>query len=103
MIDLRNETTLTLNEARRLPYLKGRAGNRVSICTLHRWTTRGVAGVVLETLKAGGTLLTSVEAIDRFVTRLSNPIEHAPQRADANRRRQVDAAHQKLNDAGFRL
>jgi len=38
------------------------------ISTLHRWRTRGVRGVFLETCMVGGRRFTSREAIDRFLT-----------------------------------
>ena len=100
MIDLEHESLLTLNEARRLPWLKSRRGNAVSLCTLNRWRSRGVGGVVLETAKIGGTVVTSTEAVLRFVERLSpSAVSHRTltpsQRASA-----VSAGEKRLDQAG---
>jgi hypothetical protein len=42
-------------------------GRRPNISTLHRWATRGVRGVVLETVAVGHVRYTSVEAVQRFM------------------------------------
>jgi len=99
MFDLENETALTLNQARRLPYLKGRTGNHISLCTMHRWRTRGVGGVVLETAKIGGTVVTTSEAVLRFVERLSQN-KNASIRPASNRRQQIARAEKRLDEAG---
>jgi hypothetical protein len=60
MIDLQNETVITLTEApKTLP-------SRPSLATLFRWGSRGCRGVVLETVLLGGRRATSREALDRF-------------------------------------
>ena len=65
MITISSETILSLDEAtHRLP--KRRGGKRPHIATLYRWAQRGVRGVRLETIQVGGTLCTSVEALQRF-------------------------------------
>src|SRR3954466_8086388 len=62
MIDLQNETILTLCEAaRKLP-------NKPNLTTLSRWRTRGCRGVRLETLLLGGRRVTSSQALERFFT-----------------------------------
>lgn len=42
-------------------------GRRPNISTLHRWATRGVRGVVLETVAVGHVRYTSIEAVQRFL------------------------------------
>ncbi len=42
-------------------------GRRPNISTLHRWATRGVRGVRLETVAVGHVRYTSVEAVRRFL------------------------------------
>lgn len=70
MIDLSSETVISLTEAtKRLP--TRRRGKRPHVATLYRWSQRGCRGVVLETCQVGGTRCTSVEALQRFVQRLS--------------------------------
>ncbi len=100
MIDLENETPLTLNQARRLPYLQGRNGNHISLCTLHRWRRRGVGGVVLETAKVGGTVLTTTEAVLRFVQRLNSGGGSASEITSPGRRSDITRADDRLDRAG---
>jgi hypothetical protein len=65
MIDLQTETLVPLTQAgARLPH-------RPHGSTLRRWAYRGVAGVVLETVKLGGRRFTSAEALRRFADRLT--------------------------------
>ena len=65
MIDLQAETVLSLSEATgHLP--RRRAGKRPHVATLYRWASEGVQGVKLDTLRVGGTLCTSLEALQRF-------------------------------------
>jgi hypothetical protein len=61
-----------------------RAGRKLSIPTSYRWSTRGVRGIVLETVQVGGTRYTSAEAVQRFTDALTrardgqSPSERAP-------------------------
>ena len=69
MIQLDTEQVLSLREAtQQLP--RRRNGQRPHIATLYRWATEGLRGVHLETLQVGGTLCTSIEALQRFFERL---------------------------------
>ncbi len=66
MIDIDHETMRLLSRAPKdVP-------GRPSISTLMRWASKGIRGVVLETVLIGGRRYTSVEAIGRFVRRLSS-------------------------------
>jgi hypothetical protein len=72
MIDLNRERVLPLERASKLRILPRRRKNkRPHPATLYRWAQRGCRGVRLETIRVGGTLCTSVEAIQRFCNRLS--------------------------------
>lgn len=64
MIDVQNETLIPFREVP--AWTKEHLGNRVHPTTIHRWRLRGARGVKLETLLAGGTRYTSVEALKRF-------------------------------------
>ena len=65
MIKLDSETVITLGEAcRRMP--RRRAGRPAHPSTLYRWADEGLRGLRLETIRVGGTLCTSVEALQRF-------------------------------------
>jgi len=100
MIDAQTETLRTMNAARRLPWMKGRTGNDVSLCTLTRWSSRGIRGVVLETIKIGGTTYTTDEATLRFIERLNTEGQSAA-RPTTRRRRDIAAADARLDAAGI--
>ena len=67
MIDIDSEQLLTLAEAAREVPGRRHAG------TLSRWWRKAVHGVRLETVLVGGRRFTSLEAIRRFIERLSEP------------------------------
>ena len=70
MIDLTVETLVSFAEAREwLPRRRG--GKRPHPNTLYRWASHGVRGHHLETIQVGGTLCTSLEALQRFFNQLS--------------------------------
>lgn len=106
MIDLVHENVVSLNEASKLSILpRRRAGRRPHTSTLYRWARRGFAGVKLETIRVGGTLCTSVEALQRFAERLSaaDPRASAPIAVTpARRRREIARAEEALEEEGIR-
>jgi hypothetical protein len=51
-------------------------GRRPNISTLHRWATRGVRGVKLETVAVGHVRYTSIDAVRRFLN--AKPTDPAP-------------------------
>jgi hypothetical protein len=82
VVDVAIETIFPLSE---LPdRIPPRFGRKLSIPTSYRWSTRGVRGIVLETVQVGGTRYTSVEALRRFTEALTRardgrpPAERAP-------------------------
>ncbi len=71
-IDIEVEAVISLSEAARyLPPLRG--GRRVHLTTLHRWARRGLRGRKLESIRLGGAVCTSREALHRFFNGLSTP------------------------------
>ena len=65
MIDITNEPLLTFAEAaQRLR--TARSGKPPHLATLYRWASKGVDGVVLESVKLGGSRFTTQSAIERF-------------------------------------
>ncbi len=60
------EDVLTLQEARVEIFRATR--RRPDKTTLYRWCLRGVAGVKLEHIRLGDRILTSRQAITRFIT-----------------------------------
>lgn len=102
MIDLVSERLVALTEVPKLaemPRLRG--GKRPHIATIYRWAQNGIRGVKLETVRLGGTVCTSVEAIQRFVERLSDPTSTTRPSPTKARQRQVEAAERQLADAGI--
>ena len=102
MIDIQTEEVVSLTQAakcKRLP--RRRKGKRPHVATLFRWATVGVRGVVLETLQCGGTRCTSVEALQRFFERCTDP--SAPVSATTNkaREREIAQAERELDHAGI--
>ena len=76
VIDFRQETLISLAEAAK--YIPRGKRKRLHASTVYRWTTNGVRGVVLESIQCGGTRYTSLEALDRFFKRLSQPASPQP-------------------------
>ena len=100
MIDISSECVLTLTEAaKRLP--RRRAGKRPHVATLYRWAQRCLRGVQLETIQVGGTLCTSLEALQRFCERLTDPNVQPTQRASAERQRSIRTAEKRLEEMGL--
>ena len=70
MIDPLTEKLISLNDAR-MYFPKRRRNKRPDLSCLYRWAGKGCRGVVLETVRVGGTRCTSREACARFIRRLS--------------------------------
>ena len=67
MVAMINTESESLIRLRDVPaWTKEKLGNRVHPSTVHRWRLRGTRGVRLETILAGGTRYTSIEALNRF-------------------------------------
>lgn len=47
------------------------SGSRLHVATVHRWSLRGVRGHRLESVRVGGRLLTSRQAVHRFLNALN--------------------------------
>jgi hypothetical protein len=84
-------------------WLPARRGDRPTHAScLFRWAKHGLRGVRLETLRVGGTLCTSREALERFFARLAekgNPKAAAlctpvpaPSQPDSRRQREIAEA-----------
>lgn len=74
MIDIRTEKTFPLSQiAKRDELPRRRRGKPLNVATLYRWAKNGLRGGRLETIQVGGTLCTSVEALQRFFDALGCP------------------------------
>ena len=97
MFDPRQEQPLTFAEASKLPWRRTRKG-RPSVRTLHRWASKGKAGIRLECIRMGGERFTSEAAIVRFFQEAENPETlHTPVCAD----RAADVAEAKARLAAL--
>ena len=54
----------------------------MSISAAYRWCQRGLRGVKLETIRVGGALITSREAVQRFANQLTQ-LDRVANQADA--------------------
>lgn len=70
-----------------------------SIRSIGRWTQRRTRGALLESIYVGGRLMTSFEAVDRFLAAL-NPVSADGPRSPNQRRRESELAAQELTQAG---
>jgi hypothetical protein len=106
MLNFRDETTLTLNQAARL-LPPSRRGRPVTLSCVLRWVLQGVrtpAGTVrLEAVRLGGRWLTSLEALERFAAAQTPQVDgSAPPtpRAVAAKRRAAERAGALLEKVG---
>jgi hypothetical protein len=79
-----------------------RRGKKLHVATVFRWKD-GLRGVRLETIRIGGCLHTSVEALQRFFENLSADDagrDPTPPRTPAARRRAVERAGRELDRLG---
>ena len=99
MIDIETEQLVPIRQVPRL--LPPRpSGRRVHISAVYRWMSRGIRGVVLESVKVGGSTYTSMEALQRFADRLSagGGPESKGEMQGAARERQLQQVAERLNE-----
>jgi hypothetical protein len=103
MIDITAELVLPLAAAAKRQELpRRRHRKRPNVSTLYRWARQGVRNVHLETIRVGGTLCTSVQALQRFFDALSRTDSLPNQSTAPARRRAADEdAARKLDAEGF--
>jgi len=107
MIDLRNETSISLSQAARmLP--PGRRGRPVTLSCLLRWVLDGVktvdGPVRLEAVRLGGRWITSIEALERFAARQTPDVgseRPRPPRSLGARERAARRAEKALERIGI--
>jgi len=108
MIDVATEKVMSLAAATRI-VPPGRNGKRTHISTLVRWIQRGARGpagdrIRLEAVRLGGRWLTSQEALQRFMERLTpalEPGQMAQPRTPAERLRSSERAGAELARLGI--
>ena len=98
-IDIANEHLIPVCQVpRRLPPRS--TGRRVHISAVYRWLTCGVRGVVLESIRIGGTTYTTLEALQRFADQLSKPEQQSTPTTPpppSTRQKQIDAATREVD------
>jgi hypothetical protein len=97
MIDHEKEHLLSMTEAaKQLP-------GRPNVATLWRWRTSGCRGIKLETVLSGGRRYTSVEALRRFLKRVTDAADGAIDRPRTSRQRAADIsrAEKELSESGW--
>jgi hypothetical protein len=107
VIDIQKEQLITLAAATKLVPPR-RGGAPCSFSCAFRWTSKGVRAadgslVKLESLRVGGTICTSVAALQRFFERLGHrpDSEEAPTlRTPRQRQRAADQAAKQLEAMG---
>ncbi|MEZ4495142.1 MAG: DUF1580 domain-containing protein [Dehalococcoidia bacterium] len=74
-------------------------GKKVPTSTLYRWVKVGRKGCRLEGISVGGTICTSVEALQRFFEELTwMELPEVTRMVTAARRRQMDEVERSLNE-----
>jgi hypothetical protein len=106
-IDLASEHSLSLSAASRSRLLV-RDSRAIDVATVWRWVTRGVRGpdgecVKLEACKVGGFWITSREALERFIEKLTSRVEGVQPvpRSPAARMRASERAAKQLEKLGI--
>ncbi len=95
MIDVMAEQLRTFAQASKL------LPDRPNVSTFWRWHRHGVKGVQLETVVIGGRRYTSVEALQRFVVRLSSVEGKTDAGTGQALGLQTDGVDQQLDEAGL--
>ncbi len=91
MIDIQAEQVIPIGQVpKRLPH-------RPHISTIYRWIATGG----LETVRLGGRVFTSIEAIERFADHRSGRPKSSDSTPTPQRQREIADAERKLRDAGM--
>lgn len=83
-----------------LPAAAGIFPGRPHCSTVWRYATRGVHGITLETIRVGGKVFTSHEAVARFVARCNGGNVAPDPKLTSKRRREIAAAEKRVRAAG---
>jgi hypothetical protein len=93
---------IRLADVPKVKWLPIRNEKRVSLATVHRWAQRGLRGVKLRTLRAGGALFTTECWLLQFFEALSEPTNgRANSPTPRQRKRALERAQRELEAAGF--
>ena len=97
-IDIQREQLVGLGE---VPQVLAalRRGRKIHLSTAHRWASKGLRGVRLETLRMGGSRVTSIEALQRFFERVSHAHRELPAPTAPGKR--IERIDRELDRRGF--
>jgi hypothetical protein len=99
-IDLTLEKPHPLADVPNLPCIpRRRGGRKLHRSTVMRWVNPGLRGVRLEAIRVGGTLCTTIEALQRFFERLAAPRPEPQPTSGEKRQRELQQIEQELNAA----
>ncbi|MDB4380678.1 hypothetical protein N9Z70_04740 [Mariniblastus sp.] len=101
MIDLNSETILNLDEA--AAYFSKICKRKRNRDVVQRWMSRGVNGVILESISVGREQLTSEEAISRWVHRSSIQLQIKSDKKTAERFTAEGQAIKEIDEAAKML
>jgi hypothetical protein len=101
-IDIGTERLISIHEAAKM-MPRGRNEKPAHVSTVIRWILYGYRGVKLEAIRCGVKWTTSVEALQRFLTRLNPSLENEPQapRSPTARQRASQRAERELEGMGI--
>ena len=97
---LLNETIIFLQDVPRLMPRTPR-GRPIHLCTVVRWKDRGLRGVKLEAVRLGGRWVTSREALERFVARLTSASRDGAGETGEPVHRRAERAEEALKKEGI--
>lgn len=98
MVDVYNERLVAIRDVPKL-LPKRPSGRPVHVSAVYRWVSRGVQGAKLEAVRIGGTLYTSVEAIQRFAVVKDSPANNQFQhssRISPRRQEEIENATRRV-------
>jgi len=106
MIDVLNEDLIDLREAAGLPPFRNRRTRKPAhSASIYRYAQTGAKAsngekIRLETVKVPAGLVTSRQAVERFIRALTDPDADPSEPTPLQRRKQIDAARTRMAAAG---
>ena len=107
MIDVINEELMDLKAAAKLQPFRNRTTRKPAhVGTMYRFVMQGARAsngerVRLEVVRTPSGLRTSAQAVQRFISELTNPEADVPQAMPVQRQQQIDSAQARLAAAGI--
>lgn len=99
MIDITTERLIPLKDVPKLEFLpQRRAGSRLAVSTVFRWTLNSRHGRRLESVMVGGMRCTSLQALQRFFNTLKTVETQSNQQSCLNARKLSEKGVEKALD-----